>query len=84
MHFPQNWCLLQYSHIPKTTGVENLFLLYSGARLEVGTILSKTMNKVILPLSELSRASFSSDRFLLNTRGGVESFSDLQILSEVH
>lgn len=58
-------------------GEGNTYLPRSGARLEAGTILSKTMNEVILPFTELSNASFPSDRLLLNIRGGVEFFSDL-------
>lgn len=48
-------------------GEGNIYLLHSGARLEAGTTLSKTINKAVLPLTELSNASLLSDKLLLNT-----------------
>jgi len=47
-------------------GERNIYLLHSGARLEAGTVLPKTINKVVPPLTEISRTRFLSDRLLLN------------------
>lgn len=59
-------------------GEGNIYLLiHGGARLQAGTVLSKAINQVILPLTGLSNSSFLSDRLLLHTWGGVEFFSDL-------
>lgn len=49
-------------------GEGNVYLLvHGGARLQAGTMLSKAINQVILPLTGLSNSSFLSDRLLLHT-----------------